>query len=88
MSREVQPEKLHAAGGWHEQPRQHFDGGGFAGAIGTQKAEELSRGHLKVDAINGGEGPKAPSKFVRRDGNVRHGISFGNGGNKRWKTLA
>jgi len=34
----------------------HADGGGFAGAIGTEESEDSSIGYFKINAIDGGDG--------------------------------
>jgi len=41
-----------AAGGGGEEGAQDFDGGGLAGAIGTEKAEDLTPGDGKGDIVH------------------------------------
>ena len=36
-----------------QQARDHGDGGGFAGAVGTQEADRLAFGRAKGDAVDG-----------------------------------
>ena len=38
--------------GWR-QPFADFDGGGLAGAVGTQQAETLARPHVQIEAVDG-----------------------------------
>jgi hypothetical protein len=51
----VEAENLDAAGGWRKQAGEHLDGGGFAGAVGAEEAEELAGGDGEVDILDGGE---------------------------------
>ena len=43
------------AGGGRQQPAEHADDGGFAGAVGTQETEDLALVHLEGDVIDGHE---------------------------------
>jgi len=36
-----------------DQPTQHFQGGGFPGAIGTKKSHHLSRSNAETDVAHG-----------------------------------
>src|SRR5262249_18994742 len=56
---EIDAEKVHAAGRGSEQAGKHFDGGGFAGAVGSKESEELAGGDLQVDVVYGGKGAEA-----------------------------
>ena len=51
----VEAEDLDAAGGGSEEAGEHLDGGGFAGAVGAEEAEELAGRDGEVDVLNGGE---------------------------------
>ena len=48
-------EDPNAAGRGREKPREHFDSGGFAGAVGTEETEKLSRRHVKIHVFDGDE---------------------------------
>ena len=39
--------------GWMQNACEHFDRGGFARAVGTDKAEQLARFHLEGEFTNG-----------------------------------
>src|SRR5580692_3717372 len=41
------------AGGGQHAGDQHADGGGFAGAVGSQQAEDLAGAHAEGDAVDG-----------------------------------
>ena len=41
--------------GGRENCGEHLDGGGFAGPVGTEEAEDLSLRHGKGDVIDGGD---------------------------------
>ena len=43
------------AGGGAEEGGEHFDGGGFAGAVGAEKGEAFAAGDIEGDVIDGGE---------------------------------
>ena len=53
---------LDAAGGRREQASEHLDGGGFAGAVGTEEAKELAGRHGQVDIADGGKGAEPAGK--------------------------
>jgi hypothetical protein len=38
--------------GWFQQADEHFDGGAFAGAVGSEVTENLSRLKAEVDALH------------------------------------
>ena len=52
---EIDAENFDAAGAGREQAGEHFDGRGFAGAVGAEEAEELSRSDAQIDAVDGHE---------------------------------
>jgi len=62
-----------AAGGC-EQAGEHLDGGGLAGAVGAEEAEELARVDGEVDVIDGGEIPEAARERGGLDGGRHVGI--------------
>ena len=49
------PRMLDGAAGGREQAGEHLDGGGFAGAVGAEEAEELAGLDGEVDVVDGGE---------------------------------
>ena len=52
LPRDVEPgDAGHTAGG-DQEGREDADGGGLAGAVGTQKTKKLSRLDVKADAVN------------------------------------
>src|SRR5690606_40200132 len=64
-------ERLAAAG--LQQRGQHADGGGFAGAVGPEKAEHFARLHFEADAVHRDDdvrvrvAPRRVGRFRRRD---------------------
>ena len=71
----VEAEDLDAAGGGSEQAGEHLDGGGFAGAVGTEKAEELTGCDAEIDVLNSGE----LSETAGEIGGGHSGIHVGEG---------
>src|ERR1700682_572396 len=57
-----------------EQSRKHFDGGGFARPVWSQKAEEATPTHLEIDVIDGGEAAETAHEIKRLDGRSFSGI--------------
>ena len=55
MAEQIHAENADEAGAGREQAGEHFDGGGFAGAVRTEKAEELAALHGEVERVNGVE---------------------------------
>ena len=58
------PRQGHLAGAGFQQPAEHLDGGGLAGAVGPQKPEDLAVAHLQIHLAHrlevaeaAGEGP-------------------------------
>ncbi len=49
-----QSQQLNAAGSGRRQAHQHFDGGGFAGAVRSQESEEATLGNGEREAVDGG----------------------------------
>ena len=64
----VEAEDLDAAGGGGEQAGEHLDGGGFAGAVGAEEAEELAGRDGEVDVLNGGEVAETAGEACGGDG--------------------
>ena len=48
-----QPEDADAAAGAGAQALEDFDGGGFAGAVGAEQAEDFAGAHFEIDAFDG-----------------------------------
>src|SRR6266849_9423807 len=69
---EVDAQQFHASGSGREQARQHFDGGGFAGAVGSQETKELTGGYLQVHVVHSGQRTKAPCQTLRCDRDIGH----------------
>jgi len=47
------------AGVGGDQPEDHVQGGGLAGAVGTEQADDLARADPEADAVHGGDRPEA-----------------------------
>ena len=47
-------EQADGAGGGRSEAHQHFNGGGFAGAVGSEEAEKAALGDGQAEAIDGG----------------------------------
>ena len=43
------------AGGWTEEVEENADGGGFTGAVESEKPEDFARRDLQVQIVYGGE---------------------------------
>ena len=56
------------AGSGRQQPAEHPDDGGFAGAIGPQEAENFSRAHLEGNVVHGHEVAKGLDQVVDFEG--------------------
>ena len=48
-------EQFSLAGAGRQQPGEHLHGGGFAAAVGTQEAENLTAVNFETDLVDGGE---------------------------------
>ncbi len=55
-----------AVGG--EKGGEHFYGGGFAGAVGAEEAEDLAARNTEIDRVNGGDGPVTAREVECLDG--------------------
>ena len=55
LHRRIKPVQLDAAAGGAQQRGEHLDGGGFAGAVGSEKSEYLSLSDVEADVVDGGE---------------------------------
>ena len=55
-----------------QQAGEHFDGGGFARAVGAQKSEELTCLHAQVDAAHRFQLSEAAAESVRFHCEVSH----------------
>ena len=72
----VEAEDLDGAGGGSEQAGEHLDGGGFAGAVGAEEAEELAGSDGEVDVLNGGEFAEAAGEAGGDDGRDHVGEAY------------
>ena len=52
MGREIHSEHANRSGRRRDQSQQHLNGGGLAGAVGTEKPEDLARLDRKGNAID------------------------------------
>ena len=55
-----------------QQAGQHLDGGGFAGAVGTEKAVERAALDPQIDGVHGAEVVEEPRQLVGFDSQI-HG---------------
>ena len=61
---DVEAEQVRGTRGRREQPAQHPDGGGLAGAVGAEEAEDLARPNRERDPVDGLEGAKAAAQLA------------------------
>jgi hypothetical protein len=54
------PEDLDMSPGGVEEPEEHLDGGGFAGAVGSEEAEDFTAADFEIDIIDGAGFGTAP----------------------------
>ncbi len=57
-----------ASGSGRQQPAQHADGGGFARAVGSQKAENLAGATSSDNVVHGDEIAEALDQLLDVDG--------------------
>ena len=69
--RDVHAEHEAGAGGRPEQPAQHADRRGLAGAVRAEEAEDLALVHGERDPVHGLEGPEVLAQLADLDG-CRH----------------
>ena len=79
MRCKIEPENLHAAGGWREQTGQHFYGGGFTRPIRAEEAIELARRNREVYLLDGCEiseaaGETSGDNRIHRISTVTHAV--------------
>ena len=72
----VEAEDLDAAGGGGEQPGEHLDCGGFAGAVGTEEAEELAGCDGEIDVLNSGEVSETAGEIGGGDSGIHVGEGY------------
>ncbi len=68
---DVKPADPARSAGRGEQAREHPDGRGLPGAVGTEKPEDLARGNLEREAVHGDEVAEAALEILDADGEVR-----------------
>jgi hypothetical protein len=80
----VETEDPDTAGGGGEEAGEHLDGGGFAGAVGAEEAEELAGRDGEIDVLNGGEVAESPGEALGGDGRDHVGEAYlrGNWGSR------
>ena len=49
LGADIKPSNGNGTRGGLEQAHDHFDGGGFTRAVGSQKAEQLTGRHFQID---------------------------------------
>ena len=65
---DVESRDKRSARGWREKGGEHFYGGGFAGAVGAEEAEDLAARNTEIDRVNGGDGPVTAREVECLDG--------------------
>ena len=69
---------LSATAGWADEVEHAADGGGLAGTVGPEEAEDLAALHLQIDPTQGAELSVGLLEIADLDGGgVRHRGSFG-----------
>jgi hypothetical protein len=65
-------EHLDAPGGGEHQAEQHAHGGGLAGAVGAEEAEQVALADLQVDAVHGDDAAVPLGQPLGADHRVAH----------------
>jgi len=65
---DVEALDAHRAGGDLQQPGDHLDGRGLAGAVGAEKTHDLPAGHVEGDALDGLEAAEVLAQVADLDG--------------------
>src|ERR1700732_4658806 len=68
VRRHGKAEQLDGSRGGRGETHQHADGGGFARAVGSEKAEEAAAWDSESEAIHGGFGSVDFTQIADRDG--------------------
>lgn len=69
MGRDVEAGDAGPSRRWTEQRGEHPDGGGLAGSVGPQEAEDLALAHREVDPVHGDDlARELLAKALRLDG--------------------
>ena len=71
----IAAEDADAAAAARAQAFQDFDGGGLAGAVGAEQAEDFAGAHFEIDALDGGEAAVALFESFYLDGIVHGSFS-------------
>lgn len=66
----VLAEDADAAAAGCEQAGEHFDGGGFARAVGAEEAVEAARGDAEAELVDGAEGTEVPRQAGGFEGDI------------------
>src|ERR1700733_14260405 len=64
----VDPKNSDAAFAGSEQAGEHFNGGGFTGAVGAEEAEKLAGGYVHLNVVHRGERAKTAREIFYADG--------------------
>ena len=60
-----------------QQPGEHLDDGGFAAAVGAEKAEDFALFDAEAHVVHGGEIAEAPDQMLRGDGGLGRSVGHG-----------
>src|SRR5690606_40574830 len=67
---QIMAHHMRFASSWFQQAAQHLEGGGLAGAVRAEQAEDFALLHLEADVVGGGELAEALGEVSARHGNV------------------
>src|SRR5207249_506927 len=70
---EAKPGDLRGPGARRDERAQQPQGRCFAGAVGSEEAEDLALVHVEIDAVNRGEGAEPLGQFLRADDALHSG---------------
>ena len=76
----VAAEHADASAGARAQSLEDFDGGGLAGAVGAEQAEDFAGAHFEIDALDGREAAVALGEGFHLDGIVHEFFSLSQDG--------
>ena len=72
LAHRIVPQYAHLAARDLGQPEHHQDGGGLAGPVGAEQAEDLAFADIEINVVNDGGAPVALGQAARRDDVVGH----------------
>ena len=70
---EAKPGDLRGPGARRDKGAEQPQGRCFAGAVGSEEAEDLALVHVEIDAVNRGEGAEPLGQFLRADDALHSG---------------